>query len=154
MVTTKTRKGIELCEGTYAEIAARYGVSVATVRRYKYRAGLRSTPRQLLTKAKVRAVFHAKGTNIQIGIALGVSPATVSDIKRGRYHSDVTGAGPAICKRRLTEAQRLEIGRGTEAQSVTAARFGVCISTVNKYRMAYRVKHGIAVVRRLHFSRS
>lgn len=149
MATAKVRREIELSDEPYRDLARRHGVSEATVGRYKHayrkRLGILAEPKGHLSIAKIKRIFSAKGTNLQIALREDVAPATVSDIKRGRYHRDITGARPVPQRKAVAEGMREEIGRSTEPQKIIAARFGVCVATVKKYQAEYRAKHGIAV---------
>ena len=46
--------------------------------------------RRYLKPKKVIAIFNATGRGVDIAAQYNVSPATVTDIKRGNRHADIT----------------------------------------------------------------
>ena len=94
-----------------------------------------------LTIAEVLAVFHAKGSHQKVGVELGVSPAHVGAIKRGRYHRDITGARLRQTRREVVSPQKqraIEEHPGTAHQA--AQELGVSVRTVNRYRLLRRLR--------------
>lgn len=96
---------------------------------------------EFLTKAKVLAVFHAKGSHRRIGIEEGISPAHVGAIKRGECHREVTGAELRTEPRKVvSKALRKAIGIHPGPVALAAEELGVSIRTFERYRSLYRKK--------------
>jgi len=92
-----------------------------------------------LTRSEVLAIYHAKGSLLQIGIEHGVSPAHAGGIKRGLYHGEITGQLQVLpsMRRVLTDAEKAALtAPGTHVEAARAV--GCSRETAKRYRRMAR----------------